>query len=208
MYAIRSFWLKYFIIFRKLISTQPLMENKEFRLEHYKTMREEYMNLILYIQRLWNYKLSTLGAVIAISILNEKLIEIEKINTGVDIDATLIISIGLLILPVLAFLIDLKIVEMGFQVKLISTHLKEKFADVAEITEWESKLWRNNSLATTRTWLSLVLYVGASMVILFLSFFTVGILQPTWTRVLWIVGSILAALPIIALVTLIPKIRA
>ena len=182
------------------------MEKSDFRIEHYKSMREEYLQLMLYIQKLWNYKLSTLGAVTVISIFNEKLIGFEKINTDVALNPTLIISIGLLMLPILAFLIDLKIVEIGMQIKLISNHLLKKFSDIEEISEWERNLWPNNSIASIRSTLSLILYVGASLVILVLSFLTVYILQPTWRIALLISGIVLILLPVIAIFTLIPKI--
>ena len=181
------------------------MKKDEFRIEHYKSMREEYMQLMLYFSRLWNFKLSTIGAVIAVSIFNEKILGTESSGISPDIDAAFIISVGLLTLPVVAFLIDLKVVEIGMQVKRISDHLKNNFRDIEEISEWENTFWKNNSISSTRTILSLILYVGASMVILVASFIAVSKIQENWDTGLLIVGIILMVLPIIAIFTFIPK---
>jgi len=182
------------------------MKKDELLLEHYKSMRQEYMHLMLYNQKLWNYKLSALGAVIAITIFNEKLLEIEKFNTEILLDPALIISIGLLTLPVIALLIDLKTLEMAMQMKLISNHISQKYKSIEEIKEWEDGLWKVESIVSyTRTRLSLILYVGTSVVILILSFFTVGILQNDWILFLILLGGFLIALPIIGMFTFLPR---
>ena len=159
-----------------LFSPQEMQDN-QLRLEHYKSRKTEYQNLMNQIQSLWTYKLSTLGAVIAITIFNDKLIGTDVYAQNLGLSGDLIVAIGLLALPVLSLVIDLKVVEIIVHLKLISNHLTNNYSDVKEVVAWTNALWDGDwkSISFTRTFLSMVLFVGMSVIILLLSFLSVAL---------------------------------
>lgn len=105
---------------------------EELKLEHYKNLKEEYRQYLFQVQQLWVYKLSTLGVVIAAAIFNDKTTNI--------VDSKSVVLASLFALPLLAFLIDLKALEVGIQAKVISDHIRQNYKNINEIYDWESNL--------------------------------------------------------------------
>lgn len=151
----------------------------DLKTEHYKALREEYRQYLYQVQQHWNFKLSAIGLIILTCVFNDKIQE----KTGINADT--IIAIGFCVLPVLAFLIDLKTLEVGLHVKLISDHLKKHFSELPAMAEWEDNLWSKNKKAEWRTRLTVLSAVGTSSVILLASMLVVWHLKNDW--LIWLV---------------------
>jgi hypothetical protein len=145
----------------------------ELRIEHYKALKEEHRQYLFHVQQLWTYKLSALGVIIVAAILNDKIITINGVNTQ------LIASVGVISLPVLSFLIDLKALEVGLHVKLISRHLQRNFSDIPEIKKWEEGLWSSN-YSRNRTFLTVFAALGTSLVVLGISAWMIYKINRDW----------------------------
>jgi len=171
----------------------------ELRVEHFKALKEEHRQYLLQVQQLWLYKLSTLGVIIAAAIFNDKIVSINGIETKT------VVALGIFSLPVLSFLIDLKVLEVGLHVKFISQHLKENFSDIAEIQDWEAKLWSGTKFSSLRTVLTIISAVGTSFSILVISFLFVYTIKPEWLIYLIIVAVISASAVLITSLKIIPK---
>lgn len=146
----------------------------DLKTEHYKALREEYRQYLNQVQQHWNFKLSAIGVIILTCVFNEKIQE----KTGFDTDT--IIAIGFCVLPVLAFLIDLKTLEVGLHVKLISDHFRKHFSEIPAMADWEENLWGKNEMAGWRTRLTILSAVGTSAVILLVSLLVVWHLKNDW----------------------------
>ncbi len=84
------------------------------------------------------FKLTTLGLVLAVGVMSDKLNSIGNVNK------MSVIAMSLISLPIISLSIDLKVLEYSLQIKAISNHLIEKFKEIPEIHTWESKLWSFN----------------------------------------------------------------
>jgi hypothetical protein len=164
----------------------------ELRIEHFKALKEEHRQYLLQVQQLWLYKISTLGVVIATAIFREKIISIDGIETKS------LVAYGIAALPLLSLLIDLKALEVGLHVKLISQHIKENFGDVAEIRDWEAKLWSGTKLSLYRTWLTVITALGTSFAVLIIAFLFIYTIKPEWLMYL-IIASVVSLLAVIVI---------
>jgi hypothetical protein len=146
---------------------------EELNLEFYKQLKEEYRQYGFYIQSLTNMKFVAIAGIISIFIANEKLIEILK-------ESRSIASIGILLIPLTAFFIDLKVLEITLHVRFISKFLSEKYAQT-NISDWERLVWSKQFMPLSRTYLTLFTSTGISFVILWTSLFLVGrFFSPIW----------------------------
>jgi hypothetical protein len=171
----------------------------ELRIEHFKALKEEHRQYLFQVQQLWLYKLSTLGVVIAAAIFNDKIISLD------GIEKRTIVALGICLLPLLSFLIDLKALEVGLHVKLISQHLKEKFSDIAEIQDWEAKLWSETKFSLYRTGLTIAAALGTSLSVLLISFLFVYTIKPEWLLYLIIASVVSVSAVIVTGIKIIPK---
>ncbi len=105
------------------------MTSSEKELEFYKLLKEEYMRFLTFVENLWRMKLLAIGSVVSFAILNEKILEFiaSKENQSIGID---LVSIGVLVIPILAFVIDLKILETALHLKNISTYLEKNLNEI------------------------------------------------------------------------------
>ncbi len=139
------------------------MENQASQWELYKLLKEEYKHYLDHAENLWRTKFIAIGAFISLAILNEKLIEILKTQPDKANEVT---ALGILIIPMLAFVIDLKILETGFHLKNISTYIEKHFSELSLAQGWERENWGNNRITLFRKWITLFLSVGISLIIL------------------------------------------
>lgn len=172
---------------------------KELRIEHFKSLKEEYRQYLFQVQQLWIFKLSTLGLVIAAAIFHDKIIKIGGLDTET------IAAAGLFALPALAFLIDLKALEIGLHVKLISEHLKENFNDVPEILVWESNFWSGKTFSLLRTIFTIITAIGTSFAVLIISFLLIYGFKPECGLLLLIAGIISVVIAGLVSIKIIPK---
>jgi hypothetical protein len=179
--------------------TKKYIRMDNLRIEHFKALKEEHRQYLFHVQQLWLFKLSTLGAVIATAIFNNKIIEVS------GLEKQTIIAWGLISMPLLAFIIDLKVLEVGLHVKLISQHLKEKFSDSPEIHDWETKLWSGTQFSVARTRLTIIAALGISLLVLLVSLIIIYGLKPNWLPFLISAGVILPAIGVYISLRIIPK---
>ncbi|HRD82168.1 MAG TPA: hypothetical protein PLL53_15520 [Saprospiraceae bacterium] len=153
------------------------MNNSEKELEFYKLMKEEYMKFLTYVEELWRLKLLAIGGVVSFAILNEKILGllIDSKNIGIDL-----VSIGVLVIPILAFIIDLKILETALHLKNISSYLENNLNEIAIAKNWEAKNWETGSYRTNRSFLTFFSTIGISLIILILCVFIVSKLKSDW----------------------------
>ena len=171
----------------------------QLKIEHYKSIMQENQYCLAQIQQLWLFKLTTLGVVLVVGVLSDKLTAIGSI------DKTTIIAISLLSLPIVSFIIDIKILEFSLHLKAISKHLIQHFAEEIEIHSWEEKLWTKNLLTKQRTFLTIFSSIGLSVSILIISFYFVFLLQSTWLTPLLFFGIISIIFLLLVSVFIIPK---
>ena len=171
------------------------MNNDEIRKEIYSNLKERQNSYLDLIQKLWIFKLTTLGVVISIAILNDKLFSVN--NEQIGIRAEDIMFVGLITLPFISFIIDIKVLETGLHVKGISDYIRNEFADVPEIYKWEDSIWARGSAFNMRTVLTVGNAIGTSILVLILSFYFASNLKPDNTSYLIIIGSLFIAIPFI-----------
>jgi hypothetical protein len=147
---------------------------EQIKLEHYKALKQEHQYYLTQVQQLWLFKLTTLGVVLAVGVLS------DRINSLGAIDKSTIIALSLISLPVVSFIIDLKVLEYSLHIKAISKHIIQHFAEEIEIHSWEERLWSKNPLTKQRTYLTIFSSVGLSILILLIAFYFAYLLQPIW----------------------------
>ena len=156
------------------------MENQASQWELYKLLKEEYKHYLDQAENLWRTKFIAIGAFISLAILNEKLIEILKTQPDKANEVT---ALGILIIPMLAFVIDLKILETGFHLKNISNYIEKHFSELSLAQGWERENWGNNRITLFRKWITLFLSVGISLIILNFCLIIVSTyIQTSWAR--------------------------
>jgi len=105
----------------------------EMDVELYKILKAEASSYLDKIQTLWLQKFTLTGAVIAFSLLNGQAI----LTAGFGHGAT----IGLVLIPVLAIVIDLKVAEFSFHTRAISRFIAREFSADTTVAKWERTLW-------------------------------------------------------------------
>jgi hypothetical protein len=105
--------------------------SSDFRLELYKSLRAEVAGYVEKIPGLWLQKFILVGAVIAFLVTNH-----DKLKGSGGLLTASILSI-----PVLAVLLDAKIVEYGLHARAMSMFIRSSFRDSPVLGEWESALW-------------------------------------------------------------------
>ena len=162
----------------------------EFEKEVYKELKAEYKQFNLLIHKLWSYKFAVVGSVITIAVFHEDILGIEK-EIGFDIAI-----FGLLALPVISLLIDLKTFEIGLHIKVMSDFLSENFTDVPMVQAWEKYKWTNTT-SKQRSIVNFISTVGTSILILIICFTMIGTMKREWIGYLIMGGIILTIIPIL-----------
>ena len=163
------------------------MEN--IAIEIYKELKAESKEYLSLVQKLWTYKFVVVGAVLATAVLNK---ELKYIGNELGMDVA---SFGLFLLPVLSLLIDLKTLEIGLHIRVISDFLSKNFNNESLITKWESHVW-NNERARKRSKLTAITSLGTSIFILFACFAIIAFMYPALAIYLLLGGILLTLLPL------------
>ncbi len=147
-------------------------------------MKEEYMSFLAYVENLWKLKLLAIGAVVSFALLNNS-IPVAGIN---------IVVAGLLVIPILAFVIDLKILETALHLKNISLYLENNLSEVTIAKNWETQNWKTGFFRTNRTFLTFLSTIGISFIIHVFCLYIVAQIQPDWSRYCIIGGVVTFAI--------------
>ena len=143
----------------------------ELEVELYKSLRSEASAYVEKVPGLWLQKLLLVGAVIAF-LVSEPLTNFAGSETTLGL-----VAVG--VLPVLAMLLDAKMLEYALHARAISRFIAEHFKEHRAVVAWERALWGEagtpsvNRLTRTRsvaTWIAtagptLVILIGAGIVI-------------------------------------------
>ena len=168
-------------------------------IEHYKILKQEQQNSLNQVQQLWIFKLTALGIVLAVGVFS------DKINGIATVSKETIVALSLIALPLIAIVIDVKVLEHSLQIKAISAHLIRNFKEVPEIYDWESNLWATTAITKKRTFFTIASSLGLSSIILLLSFIFASIIHPAWSVILLVIGSIIFLLLLASALLLVPK---
>ena len=161
----------------------------EFDKEVYKELRGEYKQFIFLIHKLWSYKFAVVGSVITIAVFHEDILGIER---EIGLDLTIF---GLIALPIISLLIDLKAFEIGLHIKTISDFLSENFSEIQIVQAWEKHKWTSKA-SKRRSIINFITSVGTSILILIICFTMIGTLKPEWIGILVLGGVIMSIIPI------------
>lgn len=108
--------------------------NVGYTLELYKSLRGEVTSYVEKVPGLWLQKFVLVGSVIAFLIGKNE--DIARVSSGNRIMIAAISSV-----PILAMLLDAKILEYGLHARAISQFIKANFPDPPILAKWESSLW-------------------------------------------------------------------
>ena len=148
--------------------------NEELNIELYNQLKEEYRQYGFYIQTLTKMKFIAISVIISFFIVNQVAFDLIKDNME-------LVSIGILLIPIVSFFIDLKILEVTLHIRSISRFLGNKFTNSSYIAEWEKYVWSKNFIVMSRTYLTVFSSAGISFIILWSSLLLVGkYLMPEW----------------------------
>lgn len=170
----------------------------DFKLESYKELRSEFKQYQFLTQKLWTYKFAVIGAVISIAVFNDKIIDNTQIA---DITQNLGITIpflGILILPLLALMIDFKLLQIVLHIKRNSDFIAENFKDVPIIEAWETEYWSGKK-SKLIGYIDIISSVGTSILILASCFTIAGMSNPGWIWYLVIIGFVFVCSTLIAI---------
>lgn len=164
------------------------MENQLSQWELYKLLKEEYKHYLDQAENLWRTKFIAIAAFISLSLLNEKLMDILEKHQDKANEVT---ALGMLIIPVLAFVIDLKILETGVHLRNISEFILNHFNDLSLAQDWERENWGKNKFTILRKWTTLSLSIGVSLLIFNLCLILISTyIKTSWTTTCVLLGII------------------
>ena len=157
-------------------SKQDTSKMNELNIELYKQIKEEYRQYGFYIQSLTKMKFIAISSIISFFIVNQVAFDLVKGNME-------LVSIGVLLIPIVSFFLDLKILEVTLHIRSISKFLSEKYSTTSYISQWENYVWSKNFITLSRTYLTLFSSAGISYIILWASIVLVGkyFLRSWWT---------------------------
>lgn len=115
-------------------------EKDAFRLELYKSLRSEVILSLEKIPGLWLQKFVLVGAVIAFLITQPAALS-EASRTVVLPATTTLLAIAVIAIPVLAALLDAKILEYSLHARVVSRFIETHFTAPAVLGSWETHLW-------------------------------------------------------------------
>jgi hypothetical protein len=158
-------------------------QNDEYTLELYKSLRSEIASYMEKVPGLWLQKFVLIGGVIAFLIGKSE--EMRKVNS-----TNRIIIAAVLSLPVLAMLIDAKMLEYGFHARVISKFIRINFPDPPALANWESSLWGDSrdkeigDLVWFRSLTTVVVTIAPTAILTILSGIVIG--EITGETTIWL----------------------
>jgi hypothetical protein len=126
-------------------------------LELFKSLQSQSAAYGERVQGLWLQKLTLSGALAAFFILRPD--EIGAVQPYSPI------VIGIIVLVALAIVIDLKVLEYGLHMSVLSQFVARNFADAPRVAEWEATLWGRNKVPESNLsrWRSLFTVLSAAL---------------------------------------------
>jgi len=109
-------------------------EQDQYRLELYKSLRSEAAGYVEKVPGIWLQKFALIGGILAFLI--EKHADISSVGGGDTIFQAAVVAV-----PILAALLDAKILEYTLHARAISRFIAEKYTQPSVIREWEETLW-------------------------------------------------------------------
>ncbi|WKL56553.1 hypothetical protein Q1W73_12770 [Asticcacaulis sp. ZE23SCel15] len=110
-----------------------MMKSKASTEELYKSLRTESASFHEKIQSLWLQKMTLIGGVLAFILTYPK--EVEASRFG-DLE-----TVGLILIPTIALVLDLKLLEYSLHVRTISAYIAKNFSSFGLAAKWERELW-------------------------------------------------------------------
>lgn len=162
---------------------------EEINIELYKSLKDEYKQFSFYVQTLTMMKFIAIASIISFYIVDLDAFNLQSENLE-------LISVGILMIPIVCFFLDLKILEMTLFLRSVSKFLAEKYKKTY-IQEWENYVWSKNFLTITRSILTIFSSVGMSFLILWASLILVGkFVISSWWNYCFITGLIFSIIGI------------
>lgn len=165
----------------------------EFNLELYKSLRSELVLSLEKIPGLWLQKFVLVGAVIAFLITQP--VSLPGVSRAVALPAdTTLLAIAVLAIPVLAALLDAKILEYSLHARVVSRFIEQNFAAAPVLGRWEASLWGDQgtreavALVRLRSLTTVVVTAAPTVVLIILSCMLTGALLQR--RSLWTVLAV------------------
>ena len=178
------------------------MDKSNIDIEHYKSVREEYLILLKQMEGLWHYKFTVVAITIIIAFIGQYILNAVD-NPGELLKGTKLASIGLLMAPIFAFVVDLRMLEKAMYLKRISKYLQNQLTSY-QIQNWESHYWESD-FSVRRTLFAFFHTIGISLIISIVVFLIVTNFHPEWKRVLILCCIPIILVPLIILIRLIPS---
>lgn len=163
-------------------------------LELYKQLKGESSNYIQEIPKLWVQKFILIGGVIAFIFTHQ----------SVPQAASHLTALGVAAIPLLALMLDAKIMEFGLHSRLISRFVADTFRRDSALTRWEELFWgvkgpkRDLTLARLRSFTTVVVVVVPTCVLVMLAAAVLDKLYPAYAPVFTGVGAAVCALYLLA----------
>lgn len=159
--------------------------NGALRMELYKHLKGESSIFIQEIPKVWLQKFVLIGGILFFILTNQ---DIPEVGSS-------LIAFGVVAIPVLALLLDAKILEFGLHSRLISRFLSDTFQDDAAVKGWEELLWGLKGprpdlwIARIRSFTTVIVAVVPTCVIIILCSAILDRAYPMKTPVYVIVGG-------------------
>jgi hypothetical protein len=156
-------------------------------MELFKHLKGESSIFVQEIPKVWLQKFVLIGGVLFFILTNQNIP-----NVGSSL-----VAFGVIAIPVLALLLDAKILEFGLHSRLISRFLSDTFEDDAAVKGWEELLWgikgpgRDLLIARIRSFTTVIVAVVPTCVIIILSSAILDRVYPMETPAFVIGGGII-----------------
>jgi hypothetical protein len=137
----------------------------DLRVEMYKQLKGESSTYIQEIPKIWLQKFILIGGMIAFIFTNQNIPQA----------GSYLVTLGVAAIPILALLLDAKILEFGLHSRLISRFLSDTFQNDTAIVRWEELFWgikglqQDLLLARVRSFTTVIIVVVPTCVLILLS---------------------------------------
>lgn len=134
--------------------------NRELEVTLYRNLQAEVSSDLARIQSLWWQKFILVGGTIAFVLTNGNSFELAKNESS-----KWLILVAVCIIPVLAALIDGRILEYALHARLISSFVTKSFRSPPVLAEWERTLWSSDEqlAGSLRSVVSVLITVGPTV---------------------------------------------
>ncbi len=144
--------------------------NRDLSLELYKSLRGEVTSYLEKIPAIWLQKLTLVGAIAGFLVVN-----IEKFGNASEA-GLLSLGAAIMAIPILAVLLDAKVVEYSLHSRAISKFIERCFDNPAVVAAWESTLWgdRGDRDVKLRSWMTVLVTTAPTILLIVLTWIALG----------------------------------